>query len=181
MKTNLRLLSMSILTIGLLTFVSAFSSAPNGLTLASKDPLAEKEEANPTPAKEEVKPSQADNTNTSDGTVKIDSYKLLKDDGNGQAGDEVQSFTVADQKQYFDVQLTDFLKTGSVVKWVFTAVDTSGGKNITITEVNTKVFVANRLTANLSLGTDFPVGKYKADITVDGKPLGTIEYLVTEK
>jgi hypothetical protein len=78
------------------------------------------------------------------------------------------------------VQLTAFLKVGSVVNWVFTAVDTTAGKDIKITEVNTNVTVANHLNANLSLNKDFPVGSYKADISVDGKPLGTIEYTVAE-
>ena len=157
MKTTKRLFFIGIVTITLLAFVSACGGASNNASPATKD------------------------TTGAGGVVKIESYKLMKDNGSGEAGDEVKSFKAADHKQYFEVQLSDFLKMGSVVNWVFTAVDTSAGKNIKITEVNTKVLVGNVLSANLSMEQDFPVGKYKADITVDAKPLGVIEYTVTEK
>lgn len=171
MKNYLRLLSMGIITTALLVTVAACSSTPS-------QPVST--EANTPAPQTEVKPTeaQAGNTDSSSQMVKIDSYKLMQDNSSGAAGDEVKSFKAADHKQYFDVQLSDFLKTGSVVKWVFTAVDTSAGKDITITEVNTKVVVGNHLTANLSLDKDFPTGKYKADISIDGKPLGSLDYTV---
>ena len=111
----------------------------------------------------------------SSGAAAIESYKLMGDNGSGAAGDEVTTFKPANHVQYFDVQLTQFLKVGSTVNWLFTAVDTSAGKDLKITEVNTKVVVANHLNANLSLEKDFPTGKYTAAISVDGKPVGTGE------
>jgi hypothetical protein len=117
---------------------------------------------------------------SSDTAVQIESTKLRQDNGSGAAGDEVKSFKPTDHVQYFDVQLSGFLKQGSVVKWIFTAVDTTAGKDIKITEVDVNVLLGNNLTAHLSMDKDFPVGTYKADILVDGKPLGTINYTVAE-
>jgi hypothetical protein len=118
-------------------------------------------------------------TTSQDGAVQVESYKLFQDDGSGAKGPEVTSFTAADHTQYFEVKLTGFLKPGANVKWVFTAVDTTAGKDIKITEVEFKVVVGNTLDANLKMDKDFPVGTYKAEITVDGQPLGTIDYSVT--
>lgn len=174
MKKYLRLMSMGMVAAALLVVVSACSSTP---TESVTD-----QDANPAVSTEEGMAAEtpAANEESSSAMVKMDSTKLLQDNGSGEAGDEVASFKASDHKQYFVVQLSDFLKTGSEVKWVFTAVDTTAGKNVNITEVNTTVVVGNVLNANLSLDKDFPVGSYKADITVDGKPLGSIEYSVTE-
>ena len=117
---------------------------------------------------------------SSDAPLKIESYKLMQDNGSGAAGDEVKSFKPANHVQYFTTQLSAFLKPGAKVKWIFTAVDTTAGKDVKITEADTTAVVANNLTSNLSLTKDFPVGKYKADITIDGAPLGPIEYTVAE-
>ncbi|HEX7556372.1 MAG TPA: hypothetical protein VF338_07090, partial [Leptolinea sp.] len=148
MKKSFQLLSMGFVSAALLLVVSACSSTPNEPAPVEKATTAPQAEVNPT--------AVSDNANSSGGMVKIDSYKLMQDNGSGAAGDEVKSFKATDHKQYFAVQLSDFMKMGSVVKWVFTAVDTSAGKDIKITEVNTKVVIGNQLSANLSLDKDFP-------------------------
>jgi hypothetical protein len=180
-KKQLNVFSVSLVAVAFLVVASACSSTPAGSTTADKATPAQAE-VNPTPAKEEANSTETagGNDDSSNANVKIDSTKLLKDNGSGTAGDEVQSFKASDHKEYFDMQLSDFLKTGSNVKFVLTAVDTTAGKNINITEVNTKVVVGNKLTANLSMDKDFPVGSYKVDVTVNGKPLGSIDYTVTE-
>ena len=123
----------------------------------------------------------ANSASSDTSAITIDSYKLLKSDSSGSAaGDEVKSFKPSDRAQYFDVQLNNFLKQGSKVKWVFTAVDTTAGKDVKITEVEIQVLLGNHLTSHLNLDKDFPVGTYKADITLDGRPLGTINYTVAE-
>jgi hypothetical protein len=176
MKHLLRTLSSGMIATALLLVVSACASAPAATAApaapADNSTVAAPADANPTTA--------AGTTDSSAATAKIESYKLLKDNGSGAAGDEVKSFKPTDHVQFFDVQLTEFLKVGSVVNWVFTAVDTTAGKDVKITEANTTVTIGNHLSANLSLTKDFPVGKYKADILVDGKPIGSIEYTVAE-
>jgi hypothetical protein len=134
-------------------------------------------EAQPTEA---VQASATTVPASADGAVKMESYQLRVDNGSGEAGDEVKNFKPSDHTQYFEAQLNQLLKAGSVVKWVFTAVDTTAGKDIKITEVEVKVVLGNNLTSHLSMDNDFPVGTYKADIFIDGKPLTTIDYSVAE-
>jgi hypothetical protein len=108
----------------------------------------------------------------------VASIALMRDDGNGEPGDVVQSFTPADRKMHFEVKTTGLLSPGSKVKWVFAAVDTTEGKNLQITTVETDVLVANNLTATLTLDRDWPVGTYKADVTINGEPLTIVNFTV---
>ena len=138
-------------------------------------------------------PTQAANTNNtavpqaqattanSGGTATIASSTLMQDNGSGAAGNEVKSFKPSDHVQYFKVQLNGNVNVGSKVNWIFTAVDTTAGKDIKIADLNvTADVVANILSGKITLDKDFPVGKYKADISADGTPLGTIEYTVDQ-
>ena len=158
MKKTLRSLSI-LLVVSLLAVILAACSG-------SSDPTTAAPAATTAPA--------------ADAEIKIDSFKLMKDNGSGAAGDEVKSFKPSDHVQYFDIQLTAFMKTGAVAKLVFTSVDTAAGKDVKITETDINVVVGNKLTANLKLEKDFPVGSYKIDVLVDGKPIGTVNYTVAE-
>jgi hypothetical protein len=173
MNNKTRLYPIFFAAAALIVVALACGSTSNDPAPVKQQPTQE-EQAKPsaTPEDKPASPAASD--------IKIESYKLSQDNGSGKAGDEVKSFKPSDHVQYFDVQLTDFLKAGSVVKWVFTAVDTSAGKNLKITEVETKVVVANHLNSQLSLDKDFPTGSFKADISVDGTPIGTIDYTVSE-
>jgi hypothetical protein len=66
------------------------------------------------------------------------------------------------------------------VKWVFTAVDTTAGKNRQIQEVEFDAtdFKGNTLTSFCELPRDWPTGKYKGDIYINGKLVKTFEYTV---
>jgi hypothetical protein len=175
MKKFLRLLTLGMAAAALVMVVSACSSTPKEGTATGNDTAVTQAATT-----EEAKPAET-SANTDAGSnamVTVVSTKLMKDNGSGAAGDEVKAFKAADHKQYFDVQLSDFLKAGTEVKWVFTAVDTTAGKDIKITEVNTTVVIGNKLTAFLTLDKDFPTGTYRGDILIDGKPLGSIDYTV---
>jgi hypothetical protein len=110
--------------------------------------------------------------------IRIESIKLMRDNGSGEPGDEVQSFTPADRKMHFEIKTTSMLPAGSKVLWVFIAVDIPDGKNIEITTVKTDVLAANVLSANLELPRDWPVGSYKADVYINDQLFKTIEYIV---
>jgi hypothetical protein len=112
------------------------------------------------------------------GEVKVNSFKLYIDDGSGEPGDEVSAFKPTDRIQHFEVNLDSMLKNGTVIKWVFTAVDTSAGQDIAITEVETTVLIGNNLTAQLEMDQDFPTGSYRADVYIDGTLLQGFEYKV---
>jgi hypothetical protein len=113
-----------------------------------------------------------------EGQIGIESVKLMKDNGSGEAGEEVQSFTPANRKMHFEIKTTSLLPAGSHIKWVFIAVDIPDGKNIEITTVKTDVLAANILSANLELPRDWPVGSYKADVYINDQLFKTIEYNV---
>ena len=112
--------------------------------------------------------------------VAIESFKIFRDNGSGEPGEEVDSFLPTDHVQHFEAETAEMLSSGSVVKWVFTAVDTTAGADLPITEVETTVLVANTLNAQLSLEEDFPVGTYSADIYVDNVLIDSFQYTVEE-
>ena len=151
--------------IALLTLVLAALACSGGTTATEKAPA-------------EQNPPEATSASVQEGKIGVASIALMRDDGSGEPGDVVQSFTPADRKMHFEVKTTGLLSPGSKVKWVFTAVDTTEGKNLQITTVETDVLVANDLTATLTLDRDWPVGTYKADVTINGEPLTIVNFTV---
>lgn len=156
---NLKRTYLLIPLIALLTLALAALACSGGTTATEKAP-----EATSAPAQE--------------GKIGVASIALMRDDGNGEPGDVVQSFTPADRKMHFEVKTTGLLSPGSKVKWVFAAVDTTEGKNLQITTVETDVLVANNLTATLTLDRDWPTGSYKAEVYLDDQLLTTVDYTV---
>ena len=179
MKNDLRTLLLGIVATVLIVAVSACSgSAPT--QAANANNTAVPQAANNT-AVSQAQATTASNTANSSGTATIASSTLMQDNGSGAAGNEVKSFKPTDHAQYFKVQLNGNVNVGSKVNWIFTAVDTTAGKDIKIADLNVTADVAaNILSGKTTLDKDFPVGKYKADISVDGAPLGTIEYTVDQ-
>jgi len=110
------------------------------------------------------------------GPPTITETHLFRDNGSGEAGDEVSTFSPSDRNQHFEAKLNNLVS--GHVKWVFTAVDTTEGQNIEITTVETDVTRANDLIASLSLPNDWPTGSYKAEIYLDDSLLGTLNYSV---
>jgi len=151
--------------IALLTLVLAALACSGGTTATEKAPA-------------EQNPPEATSALAQEGKTGVASIALMRDDGSGEPGDVVQNFTPADRKMHFEVKTSGLLSPGSKVKWVFTAVDTTEGKNLLITTVETDVLVANDLTATLTLDRDWPVGTYKADVTINSEPLTIVNFTV---
>jgi plastocyanin len=162
---SLRRTYLLIPLIALLTLILAALACSGGTTATEKAPA-------------EQNPPEATSASVQEGKIGVASIALMRDDGSGEPGDVVQSFTPADRKMHFEVKTTGLLSPGSKVKWVFTAVDTSSGQNIEITTVDTDVLVANNLTATLTLDKDWPTGSYKADVFINGNLFTTVEYNV---
>ena len=113
------------------------------------------------------------------GDVAMKAVKLMRDDGRGNAGEEVKSFRPSDRKQHFQVELAG-MKTGRMeAKWIFTAVETTAGKDIKIGEFKASGLVANVISGSVSLPRDWPSGSYKADLYLNDKLIKTIEYVVS--
>ncbi len=109
--------------------------------------------------------------------LSVTRFTLYRDDGSGEAGEEVASFAPSDRLMHFEAQLSAFV-SDQPVRWVFTAVDTTEGQNIQVAEVTTDAFLGNILTADLELPNDWPVGTYRADIYVGDAQVGSFEYTV---
>ena len=125
------------------------------------------------------KASEATSAPAQEGQIEVESVKLMRDDGGGNPGEGAQSFTPADHKMHFEITTTGMLSSGSKVKWVFTGVDTSEGKDLSVATFETDATSsANVLTANVELERDWPTGSYKAEVYVDGQLLTTVDYTV---
>ena len=114
----------------------------------------------------------------SQGDVTIESVVLKRDNGSGEGGDTVEKFISTDRKHFFEAKTSAALGPGTKVRWVFTAVDTTAGKNIKVQEVTVNVLLGNTLTANVSLPNDWPTGKYRADIYINDKLTKSLDYTV---
>ena len=109
----------------------------------------------------------------------IESVSLHADDG-GEAGEAVEMFTPTQRNQHFSVQL-DELKLGNHSFLIeFWAEETVAAQNQKLTEFETSGLIANVITANVSLPTDWPMGRYRIDVKMDGKPLGSHRYIVSK-
>lgn len=105
---------------------------------------------------------------------KVNLIRLFRDDGAGGAGEEVEAFAASDLAHHFELQSTGYLKRGAVLGIVYTAVDTTAGKNVRVQateyEVPADASVFNVLTSFVSLPNDWPTGKYEIAV-YDGKRL----------
>lgn len=104
----------------------------------------------------------------------------LRADADGQPGEVVEVFIPTDQKQHFDIKLDELTVGNHDFKVEFWSVDTTAGQNIRITDFTSNALVANTINANISLPRAWPVGQYRLDVTMDGKPVGSYEYEVAE-
>jgi hypothetical protein len=112
--------------------------------------------------------------------LKATAHALFADDGKGGRGARLESFTPANHKQHFGVQVNGFFMGKAEAHWKFIAVDTPVGKNQLITEMKSDVSntPGDTLTAHVELPQDWPVGKYRAEVSLNGRPLDTINYEV---
>ena len=154
---------------GLVSFILA---ACGGSSTAAPAAPATSAPAAPTAAPTDSSSSQ------SQSDVTITDVKLMRDNGSGEAGDAVEKFLATDHKQYFEATTSSMLGPGSKVRWVFTAIDTTAGKNIKVQEATVDVLAGNKLTSYVSLPNDWPTGKYHADIYLNDKLLKSVDYTV---
>lgn len=114
---------------------------------------------------------------------KVTQWTLFIDDGNGKPFGSVNSFEPKDHVQHFEAKLNDVVPDGTKVRWTFTAVDTAASQNTKITEIEFTVGDrgADTLKGTCSLPKDWPVGKYRVDIALDGNLLDSFEYEVADR
>lgn len=118
-----------------------------------------------------------DNSNTSSSA--ISKITMAKDNGNGDPGDETNTFRASDHTVHCLATLRN-PKEGTKIKFSWWIVDAQGSKNELIKEIDYTTGPNNNVVhGHLSLPRDWPKGKYKCDVYVDGKLEKTFEYYVS--
>jgi hypothetical protein len=92
----------------------------------------------------------------------------------GQPGEKVQRFDFRQRELFFVAEVDPPLKNATV-RWLFQTIDSTGGNNRPVARVEEKAS-GSRVTAKISLATDWPVGNYEGVIVIDDDPVKTFEY-----
>jgi hypothetical protein len=123
----------------------------------------------PTPSVTSTRPANAD--------VYIDKLVMVKND-NAKPGEETATFAPGDRTIYGVVGLNK-AKAGTNVKFVWNAVDVESAKNEVIKTIDytTKTF-ENKVIAHLTLPGNWPKGKYRLDVYINGNLDKSIEYTI---
>jgi hypothetical protein len=108
----------------------------------------------------------------------IKDVHMAKDDGNGSPGDETNSFEPADRTIHCVVNLKE-AKSGTKMKFSWWIVDADGTQNEKIKDIDysTKAF-ENVVHAHLTLPQDWPQGKYKVQVYINGELDKTVNYAI---
>ena len=108
----------------------------------------------------------------------IKDVHMAKDDGNGAPGDETDSFAPGDRTIHCVATLNN-AKSGTKMKFSWWIVDADGTKNKAIKDIDyTTGAIENVIHGHLTLPQDWPVGKYKVQIFVNGDLDRTVLYSV---
>jgi len=135
---------------------------------------------------------KTDNTNTSNSNSNsntstasdegagelIKEIHMAKDDGKGAPGEATESFAAGDRTVHCVATLKQ-AKAGTKMKFSWWIVDAEGSKNQRIKEIDyTTKPLENIVHGHLSLPQDWPIGKYKCQVYVNGDLDKTINYNV---
>ena len=108
----------------------------------------------------------------------IEEIHMAKDDGNGKPGAETDSFEPGDRTIHCVTTLKT-AKSGTQMKFSWWIVDAGGSKDEKIKDIDyTTGALENVIHGHLSLPKDWPVGKYKVRIYVNGELDRTLFYSV---
>ena len=90
----------------------------------------------------------------------VDNVTFKLPDAGGSPGKSVTAFAPGDRKIFAEAKLNQTV-TNFSGKAVWTAVDTSAGKGITVAEAPLSGLAGNILTTNAELPRDWPTGTYR--------------------
>ena len=122
------------------------------------------------------KDSSAD-TNSGSGEY-IKEIHMAKDNGRGAPADETDSFAPGDRTIHCVVKLKE-AKSGTKMKFSWWIVDAEGSKNQKIKDIDyTTRPLENIVHGHLTLPQDWPQGKYKVQVYVNGDVDRTVNYTV---
>jgi hypothetical protein len=123
--------------------------------------------------------SSTNSTSTAGPGEFIGEIRMAKDDGSGDPQDDaVTSFSPTDRTIHCVVKLKD-ADAGTKMKFSWWIIDAGGEKNEKIKEIDyTTRALENVVHGHLTLPQDWPKGKYKVDVYVNGNVDKTINYAV---
>lgn len=109
--------------------------------------------------------------------VYVDQISMAKDN-DGDPGDTTTVFEPGDRTIHCVAELNK-AKKGTEVRFVWKAVDVSGGKNVELTTIDytTKSF-ENKVHGHVTKPSDWPTGSYKVELYINGALDKTISYTV---
>lgn len=108
----------------------------------------------------------------------IKEIHMAKDDGNGSPGDSTLSFSPSDRTIHCVATLKQS-KSGTPMKFSWWIVDADGSKNQKVKEIDYKTrALENIVHGHLTLPQDWPIGKYKVQVYVNGDLDRTVFYSI---
>jgi hypothetical protein len=103
---------------------------------------------------------------------------MAKDDGNGGPGDQTFNFEPGDHTIHCVTTLKNS-KSGTKMKFSWWIVDAGGSKNEKIKDIDYSTgALENVVHGHLTLPRDWPIGKYKVQVYVNGDLDRTVSYNV---
>lgn len=100
-------------------------------------------------------------------------------DRDGEPGEVVTEFRPQDRKKHFRVEL-DQLALGSRTFQVrYIAEEIADGKEIVVATADVGSLVASEINAHVELPNDWPIGRYRVELLMDGNAIGAHRYIVS--
>jgi len=120
--------------------------------------------------------SNSDSPSTSTGA--LTKVHMARDNGKGDPGEETDTFNSKDRTIHCVTTLKD-AKSGTQMKFSWFVVDAEGGKTEKIRDIDyTTRALENIVHGHLTLPQDWPSGKYKVEVFVNGNLEKTAQYSV---
>jgi hypothetical protein len=108
----------------------------------------------------------------------IKEIHMAKDDGNGAPGERTNTFDPGDRTVHCVTSLKE-AKSGTAMKFSWWIVDADGTKNQKIKDIDYKTrALENVVHGHLTLPQDWPQGKYKVQVYINGDLDKTVFYSV---
>ena len=116
-------------------------------------------------------------TRAANADVYIDKI-YMAEDNNGKAGDETTSYAPSDRTVHCIIDLNK-AKKGTEVRFIWKAVDVAGSQNEEIKTIDyTTNSFENKVHGHLTLPRDWPTGKYRVEVYINGSLDKTVDYTV---
>ena len=115
---------------------------------------------------------------TSTSTGFLTDVHMARDDGHGDPGEETSTFDSGDRTIHCVTKLKE-AKSGTQMKFSWFVVDAQGSQNDKIKDIDyTTRALENVVHGHLTAPRDWPVGKYKVDVYVNGNLEKTVQFTV---